>query len=114
MPRKEKSKLKIISLGGISEIGKNITVLEYEDDIIIIDCGLAFPDEDMLGVDLVIPENDWEQKIRDVKEYHVDTFVMGDDWKGKFDFLSDYCEVVYLERTPEVSTTQIKSDLNKK
>ena len=65
-------------------------------------------------VDLVIPENDWDQKIRDVKEYHVDTFVMGDDWKGKFDFLSDYCEVVYLERTPEVSTTQIKSDLNKK
>ena len=56
MPRKEKSKLKIISLGGISEIGKNITVLEYEDDIIIIDCGLAFPDEDMLGVDLVIPD----------------------------------------------------------
>ena len=57
---------------------------------------------------------DWEQKVQDVKEYHVDTFVMGDDWKGKFDFLSDYCEVVYLERTPEVSTTQIKNDLNKK
>jgi len=65
-------------------------------------------------VDLVIPEDNWDQKISDVKEYHVDTFVMGDDWKGKFDFLSDYCEVVYLERTPEVSTTQIKSDLNKK
>lgn len=65
-------------------------------------------------VDLVIPENDWEQKISDVKEFRVDTFVMGDDWKGKFDFLKDYCEVVYLPRTPEISTTQIKSDLNKK
>lgn len=63
-------------------------------------------------VDLVIPENDWEQKISDVQEYKVDTFVMGDDWKGKFDFLKDYCEVVYLPRTPEISTTQIKKDLN--
>ncbi len=65
-------------------------------------------------VDLVIPEENWEQKISDVKEYHVDTFVMGDDWKGKFDFLKPYCEVVYLPRTPEISTTQIKNDLNRK
>ena len=63
-------------------------------------------------VDLVIPEESWDQKKSDVKEYHVDTFVMGDDWKGKFDFLKEYCEVVYLERTPEISTTQIKHDLN--
>lgn len=62
-------------------------------------------------VDLVIPEENWEQKISDVKEFKVDTFVMGDDWKGKFDFLKDYCEVIYLERTPEISTTKIKSDL---
>ena len=62
-------------------------------------------------VDLVIPEQNWEQKISDVKEFKVDTFVMGDDWKGKFDFLKDYCEVVYLERTPEISTTKIKQDL---
>lgn len=62
-------------------------------------------------VDLVIPENNWEQKVLDVKEYKVDTFVMGDDWKGKFDFLKDYCEVVYLNRTPEISTTKIKKDL---
>ena len=62
-------------------------------------------------VDLVIPEENWDQKKTDVKEYHVDTFVMGDDWKGKFDFLKDDCEVVYLPRTPEVSTTQIKKDL---
>ncbi len=64
-------------------------------------------------VDLVIPEEDWEQKISDVKEYKVDTFVIGDDWEGKFDFLKDYCEVVYLPRTPEISTTQIKKDLKK-
>ena len=62
-------------------------------------------------VDLVIPEQNWEQKISDVKEFKVDTFVMGDDWKGKFDFLKDYCEVVYLERTPGISTTKIKKDL---
>lgn len=62
-------------------------------------------------VDLVIPENNWEQKIKDVQEYHVDKFVMGDDWLGKFDFLKEYCEVVYLSRTPEISTTQIKNDI---
>ncbi len=66
-------------------------------------------------VDLVIPEENWEQKKTDVKEYHVDTFVMGDDWEGKFDFLKEEgCDVVYLPRTPEISTTQIKKDLNKK
>lgn len=62
-------------------------------------------------VDLVIPEEAWEQKVDDVQNYHVDTFVMGDDWTGKFDFLKPYCEVVYLPRTPEISTTQIKQDL---
>ena len=62
-------------------------------------------------VDLVIPEECWEQKVTDVKEFRVDTFVMGNDWEGKFDFLKDSCEVVYLPRTPEISTTQIKKDL---
>ena len=62
-------------------------------------------------VDLVIPEDTWEQKISDVKEFRVDTFVIGDDWEGKFDFLKEYCEVVYLPRTPEISTTQIKEEL---
>ena len=56
MPKKEKSKLRIIALGGLNEIGKNLTVIEYENDIIIVDCGLGFPDEDMLGIDLVIPD----------------------------------------------------------
>lgn len=63
-------------------------------------------------VDLVIPENDWEQKINDVQKYQADIFVMGDDWKGKFDFLKDYCEVIYLPRTPDVSSTQTKAYLN--
>ena len=62
-------------------------------------------------VDLVIPETCWEQKLSDVREFRVDTFVMGDDWQGKFDFLKNYCNVVYLPRTPEISTTQIKHDL---
>lgn len=65
-------------------------------------------------VDLVIPEENWEQKVSDVNEFKVDTFVMGNDWEGKFDFLKDHCEVVYLPRTPEISTTQIKQELKKK
>ena len=64
-------------------------------------------------VDLVVPEENWEQKITDVQKYEIDTFVMGDDWEGKFDFLKDLCEVVYLPRTPEISTTQIKQELAK-
>lgn len=62
-------------------------------------------------VDLVIPEENWNQKKTDVQEYHIDTFVMGDDWDGKFDFLKEQCEVIYLPRTPEISTTQIKQEL---
>jgi len=63
-------------------------------------------------VDLVIPEENWEQKRSDVHLYHADVFVMGDDWKGKFDYLKEEgVECVYLERTPEISTTRIKNDL---
>ncbi|WP_044476689.1 glycerol-3-phosphate cytidylyltransferase [Oceanobacillus massiliensis] len=63
-------------------------------------------------VDEVIPENTWEQKVEDVQNHTVDVFVMGDDWKGEFDFLKEHCEVVYLPRTVGISTTKIKSDLN--
>ena len=62
-------------------------------------------------VDLVIPENHWEQKVEDVKEYHIDTFCIGDDWEGEFDFLKEHCEVNYLKRTKGISTTKIKKDL---
>ncbi|MEL7605897.1 MAG: glycerol-3-phosphate cytidylyltransferase [Sedimentibacter saalensis] len=64
-------------------------------------------------VDLVIPETCWEQKKTDIEKYNIDTFVMGNDWEGKFDFLKNKCEVIYLPRTPEISTTKIKSDLKK-
>lgn len=62
-------------------------------------------------VDLVIPENDWDQKLKDVKEYNVDVFCMGDDWEGEFDHLKEYCEVEYLPRTEGISTSKIKNDL---
>ena len=64
-------------------------------------------------VDCVIPENNWEQKISDIQKYNIDVFVIGDDWKGKFDYLKEFgVEVVYLPRTKEISTTKIKNDLN--
>lgn len=62
-------------------------------------------------VDLVIPENNWEQKIEDIKKYNVDIFTMGNDWEGKFDFLKEHCEVVYLDRTEGISSTQLKQTL---
>ena len=66
-------------------------------------------------VDCVIPENNWEQKISDIQKYNIDVFVIGDDWKGKFDYLKDSgVEVVYLPRTKEISTSKIKNDLNRR
>ena len=63
-------------------------------------------------VDLVVPELTWGQKTEDIAKYGIDVFVMGDDWNGEFDDqLKGLCEVVYLPRTPEVSTTRIKSDM---
>lgn len=79
------------------------TLIPYEQRAEII--------ENIKCVDLVIPENDWEQKIKDVKKYEIDIFAIGDDWEGKFDFLKEYCEVVYLERTDNISTTQLKKSL---
>ncbi|WP_323611650.1 glycerol-3-phosphate cytidylyltransferase [Erysipelothrix enhydrae] len=63
-------------------------------------------------VDEVIPEETWDQKVTDVLNNEVDVFVMGDDWEGKFDDPKEYCEVVYLPRTPHISTTLIKEELN--
>jgi glycerol-3-phosphate cytidylyltransferase len=67
--------------------------------------------ESIRYVDAVIPEENWEQKIKDVERLGVDTFVIGDDWKGEFDFLKEFCQVVYLSRTDGVSTSKIKNDL---
>ena len=61
----KKEKLKIIPLGGIQEIGKNITVFEYGNDIVLVDCGLSFPEDDMLGIDLVIPDFSYLEKNQD-------------------------------------------------
>ena len=71
--------------------------------------------ESIRYVDLVIPEYSWEQKIDDIKEYGIDVVVMGADWAGsdRFEYLRDHCELVYLDRTPGISTTQVKGRLNK-
>lgn len=65
-------------------------------------------------VDEVIAEDNWEQKKADIKNNNVDIFVMGDDWNGKFDELKEYCEVVYLPRTPLISTTSLKNSIRDK
>lgn len=80
-----------------------VTAIPYEERKAIL--------EALRVVDKVIPEECWEQKIQDVVKYNVTTFVMGDDWAGKFDFLKDYCEVVYLSRTANISSTQIKQTI---
>lgn len=65
-------------------------------------------------VDLVIPENNWEQKVSDIINYQVDVFVMGNDWNGKFDSLKEHCQVIYLPRTEDISTTEIKQIVKNK
>ena len=67
--------------------------------------------ESLRFVDLVIPEENWEQKIEDIKLYKIDIFCMGSDWEGKFDFLKDQCKVIYLPRTEGISTTQRKGQV---
>lgn len=83
--------------------GKN-TIIPYQQRAEII--------EAIKYVDMVIPEENWEQKIDDIKKYNVDIFSMGHDWTGEFDFLKKYCEVVYLPRTKGISTTDLKQQLN--
>lgn len=79
------------------------TIISFEQRIEIV--------SELRCVDLVIPEDNWEQKVSDIKKYGVDVFAMGDDWQGKFDFLKDYCQVEYLPRTEGISSTEIKSML---
>ena len=67
--------------------------------------------ESIRFVDEAIPENTWNQKIEDVIKFGIDIFVMGDDWEGRFDFLKEYCDVIYLPRTIGISTSKIKTDL---
>ena len=95
-----------LSTNEFNEIKGKKCYFSYEERKILL--------ESIRYVDLVIPEKSWERKINDIKEYDVDIFVIGDDWKGKFDFLKNYCKVVYLSRTPEISTTKIKQELGLK
>lgn len=78
------------------------SIFSYEDRSLIVD-SCKF-------VDLVVPEDSWEQKIDDIQKYNVDIFTIGDDWVGKFDYLSEKtgCAVTYLTRTPDISTTDVK------
>lgn len=92
-----------VSTDEFNELKGKKTVISYEDRSKIV--------ESIKYVDKVIPEYSWGQKVSDVEKYKVDCFVMGDDWKGKFDFLKDKCEVLYLPRTPDISSTKLKSVL---
>ena len=94
-----------VSTDEFNEIKGKKTIIPYEQRAEII--------ESIKYVDRVIPENAWEQKLEDVKKYDVDVFAMGHDWEGKFDFLKEHCEVVYLSRTRGVSSTGLKQQLNK-
>ena len=82
-----------------------VTAIPYEDRKTIL--------EAIRYVDLVIPEDEWDQKVRDVEKFEVTTFVMGHDWEGQFDFLKDQCEVVYLPRTEDISSSHIKAHIAK-
>ena len=80
------------------------SAMSFEDRrIVLVSCRF---------VDLVIPEYMWEQKEIDIRMHHVDIFAMGDDWAGKFDHLQELCEVLYLPRTPDISTTELKAKVS--
>ena len=92
-----------VSTDEFNEIKHKKCVYPYEERAAIVKA--------IKYVDEVIPESSWDQKVSDVLDHHVDIFVMGDDWRGDFDFLGEHCEVVYLPRTPDISSTEIKDDI---
>jgi len=92
-----------LSTDEFNRVKGKVSIFPYEHRKIIL--------EAIRFVDLVIPEKTWEQKVSDIEEFKVDAFVIGDDWSGKFDFLREFCEVIYLPRTEDVSTTQIKETI---
>jgi len=93
-----------ISTDEFNELKKKQAYHSFENRKVIL--------ESIRFVDLVIPEENWEQKKKDILKYEVDIFVMGDDWKGEFDDLKEYCDVLYLPRTEGISTSEIKEDLS--
>lgn len=94
-----------VSSDEFNEIKGKKTIIPYEQRASIV--------EAIKYVDMVIAENDWKQKVDDIKKYNVDIFAMGHDWENKFDELNEFCEVIYLPRTEGISTTQLKTSLNK-
>jgi glycerol-3-phosphate cytidylyltransferase len=92
-----------LSTDEFNELKGKKSVMSYEDRKTVL--------ESCRFVDLVIPESHWDQKPDDAIRYGADVFVMGDDWSGKFDFMADHCSVLYLSRTPKVSSTEIKAKM---
>ncbi|WP_059041711.1 glycerol-3-phosphate cytidylyltransferase [Paenibacillus rubinfantis] len=111
----------ILLLKRAKELGDHLTVALSTDDFNAIkgkQAYFSYEERKMMleaikYVDHVIPEHIWEQKSADIQKHQIDVFVMGDDWRGKFDELSTLCKVVYLPRTPDISTTSIKTNLQK-
>ena len=94
-----------LSSDKFNELKGKKSVMSYEERKEIL--------ESIRYVDKVIKESNWEQKVDDIIKYNIDVFVIGDDWEGKFDFLKEYCEVVYLPRTKSISTTLLKEIIEK-
>lgn len=92
-----------LSSDSFNMIKNKKSVLDYSNRKIVL--------ESLKYVDYVFPEENWDQKSIDVRKYEIDTFVIGEDWKGKFDFLKEYCNVIYLPRTPSISTTMLKEKM---
>jgi len=92
-----------VSTDEFNKLKNKTTLIPYEQRAEIV--------ENIKCVDRVIKEENWEQKIADIQKYNVDIFAIGDDWKGEFDFLKEHCEVVYLKRTKDISTTKLKKSL---
>ncbi len=95
-----------LSTDNFNSIKHKEAFLSYEQRKVVL--------EAIQYVDEVIPENNWEQKKNDITNHNVDIFVMGSDWKGKFDNLKEYCDVIYLDRTKNISTTLLKSGIKNK
>ena len=94
-----------VSTDEFNSIKGKKTLIPFEQRALIV--------QNIKCVDMVISEENWEQKIDDIKKYNIDIFAIGDDWQGKFDFLKNHCEVIYLPRTQNISTTELKKELNK-
>ena len=89
-----------VSTDEFNELKNKKSLIKYEHRKLLVNA--------LRCVDLTFPEETWDQKPNDIKNYKADIFVIGNDWKGKFDYLEKYCEVVYLERTPNISSSMLK------